>query len=116
VPGQRHQPSGPRGWPGTTFGGQGGIQLTHPVRVYQPQQAAPRAATVNFASIEDEPDTTDGEASGRIDEQVELVMPDEPAVEGEIPLIPSNEATPEVPENQLPDEVVEQLREVPVVE
>lgn len=84
--------------------------------VYQPQQAAPRAATVNFGSIEDEPDTTDGEASGRIDEQIELVMPDAPAVEGEIPLIPSDEAPAEVPENQLPDEVVEQLREVPVVE
>jgi hypothetical protein len=84
--------------------------------VYQPQQPLPRAATVNFGSIQYEPDTTDGEASGRIDEQTELVMPDEPALEGEIPLIPSNEDLNEAPQDQLPEEVVEQLREVPVEE
>jgi hypothetical protein len=84
--------------------------------IYQPQQPVARTATVNFDSIRDQPDTTDSDGSGSADEPVEVVLPDAPAVDGEIPLIPAQEAPEQAVADELAEEVVEQLREIPVEE
>ncbi|MBU6162591.1 MAG: hypothetical protein KGO50_15860 [Myxococcales bacterium] len=84
--------------------------------IYQPRQPVARTATVNFDSIQDEPDTTESDGSGSAGEPTEVVMPDEPAVDGEIPLIPAEIPPGQEVAEELADEVVEQLREVPVEE
>lgn len=84
--------------------------------IYQTQQPVARTARVNFDSIRDQPDTTDSDGSGSADEPVEVVLPDEPAIDGEIPLIPPAEAPEQAVADELAAEVVEQLREIPVQE
>jgi len=84
--------------------------------IYQPRQPVARTATVNFDSIQDEPDTTETDGSGSAEEPAEVVLPDDPAVDGEIPLIPAETEPGQEVAEELTDEVVEQLREVPVEE